>query len=246
MAIGIKTRLGFRDFDSQTTKANYWAGSYTPLVGMKSVPSPLGDDNMVDVSIIEDWQEMQEKGRASAAEMEIPVAFTKEYKDAVLAAMGKKLNFVTLYGTDGKGKEGILAFNGEITSFKPDEATEDHLTATVKVAIKSLGVWIEDGYTVTTTEDINGYPTAITLAGNGSATAISLDKATATVEVGGHVLINATTVPSGGAVTWASDDTSKATVSNGLVTGVAAGSATITATFGSVSATCTVTVSAGA
>ena len=246
MAIGIKTRLGFRDFDSQTTKANYWAGSYTPIVGMKSVPSPFGDDNMVDTSTIEDWQEMQEKGRASAAEMEIPMAFTKAYKDAVIAAMGKPLNFIQLYGTDGKGKEGIVAFNGEITSFKPDEASEDHLTATVKVAIKSLGVWIENGYTATVTEDINGYPTSIVLAGNGSATAISLDKATATVEVGGHVLINATTVPAGGTVTWTSSDETKATVSDGLVTGLAAGSTTITATFGSVSATCTVTVSAGA
>lgn len=246
MAIGIKTRLAFRDYDSDTTKSNYWAGSFVPLVGMKEVPSPFGEDNMVDVSIIEDWQEMQEKGRASAAEMEIPVAFTKQYKDAVLAAQDKDLNMIILYGTDGKGKEGIAAFNARITGFVPDSATDDHLTATVKVAIKSQVTWIENGYTVTTTEDINGYPTSIALAGNGSATAISLDKATATVEVGGHVLINATTVPAGGAVTWASDDTSKATVSNGLVTGVAAGSATITATYGSVSATCTVTVSAGA
>lgn len=246
MAIGIKTRLAFRDYDADTTKANYWAGDYIPLVGMKEVPSPFGEDNMVDVSIIEDWQEMQEKGRSSAAEMEIPVAFTKTYKDAVLDAVDKDLNMVILYGTNGKGSEGIAAFNARITGFVPDTATDDHLTATVKISIKSQATWIEDGYTVTTTEDINGYPTAIALAGNGSATAISLDKATATVEVGGHVLINATTVPYGGSVTWASDDTSKATVSHGLVTGVAAGSATITATFGSVSATCTVTVSAGA
>lgn len=166
MAIGIKTRLAFRDYDADTTKAKYWAGSWTPLVGMKEVPSPFGEDNMVDVSTIEDWQEMQDKGRASAAEMEIPVAFTKEYKDAVLDAVDKDLNMIILYGTDGKGKEGIAAFNARITGFVPDSATDDHLTATVRVGLKSIPVWIEDNYTVTVTEDINGYPTNITLTGN--------------------------------------------------------------------------------
>lgn len=165
MAIGIKTRMGFRDYETDTTKAKYWAGAYTPISGMKSVPSPFGDDNMVDVSTIEDWQEMQEKGRASAASMEVSVAFTKEYKDEILDAVDKDLNFVMLYGTDGKGREGICGFNGKITGFKPDEATEDHLTAVVAISIQSLAVWIEDDYTATVTEDINGYPTSITLTG---------------------------------------------------------------------------------
>lgn len=165
MAIGIKTRMGFRDFDVDTTKAKYWAGNYTPINGMKSVPSPFGEDNMVDVSTIEDWQEMQEKGRSSAATMEIPIAFTKDYKDAILDAVDKDLNFVMLYGTDGKGREGVCGFNGKITGFRPDEATDDHLTATVSISIQSLAVWIEDDYTVTVTEDINTYPTSITLTG---------------------------------------------------------------------------------
>ena len=248
MAIGIKTRLGFRNFDSDTSKLNYWAGSFTPLVGMKEVPSPFGDDNMVDVSIIEDWQEMQEKGRASAADMEIPVAFTKEYKDAVLAAVDKDLNMIILYGTDGKGKEGISAFNARITGFVPDSATDDHLTATVKVGIKSQVVWIEDDYDVTVTEDAQGYPTNIALsATSSSAKSIALDKATVALQVGGTTQLTATTKPARAAVTWTSSDTSTATVSqSGLVTALAAGSATITATNDSVSTTCAVTVSAGA
>lgn len=248
MAIGIKTRLGFRNYDSNTTKANYWAGSFTPLVGMKEVPSPFGEDNMVDVSTIEDWQEMQEKGRASAAEMEIPVAFTKEYKDAVLAAVDRDLNMIILYGTDGRGKEGIAAFNARITGFVPDSATDDHLTATVKIAIKSQTVWIEDDYDVTVTEDVKGYPTNIALSGTSSSSkTIALDKATATLQVGGTMQLNATTKPANASVTWQSSDTSAATVSStGLVTAVAAGTTTITATNDSVSATCSVTVSAGA
>ena len=55
--------------------------------------------------------------------------------------------------------------------------------------------------------------------------------------------LTATTTPEGGNVTWTSSNTSIATVSpTGLVTSVGYGSATITATSGSVSATCSVVV----
>ena len=75
---------------------------------------------------------------------------------------------------------------------------------------------------------------------------LSLDKSTATIAVGDTVTIKASVNPVGTAITWTSSDTDKATVANGVVTGVASGSATITATAGSVSKTCAVTVSAGA
>jgi hypothetical protein len=47
-----------------------------------------------------------------------------------------------------------------------------------------------------------------------------------------------------GAATWSSSDPTKATVSAGFVTGVAAGTATITATYGGQTDTCAVTVTA--
>lgn len=76
---------------------------------------------------------------------------------------------------------------------------------------------------------------------------ILLNKSTATVTVDGTLQLTATTLPVEGTVTWASSDSTKATVStSGLVTGKAAGSAVITATCGSVNATATITVSAGA
>lgn len=58
------------------------------------------------------------------------------------------------------------------------------------------------------------------------------------------VQLYAITEPGSGTVTWASSATSKATVdSNGVVTGVASGSATITATCDGKTASCVVTVS---
>ena len=76
-------------------------------------------------------------------------------------------------------------------------------------------------------------------------TGISLNKTTASVQVGKTTQLNASLEPYGatGTVTWSSNNTAVATVSNsGLVTGKAVGDATITATCGTHSASCTVTV----
>ncbi len=75
---------------------------------------------------------------------------------------------------------------------------------------------------------------------------ISIDKAVLAITVGDDpVQLIATTAPVEGPVTWASSDTTKATVSDdGKVTAVAAGSAVITATSNGAVASCAVTVSA--
>ena len=77
----------------------------------------------------------------------------------------------------------------------------------------------------------------------GTTMALSLDKSTASVAHGSTTTITATTTPAGMRVTWGTSDATKATVDDaGVVTGVAAGSATITASFAGVSKTCAVTV----
>ena len=77
-------------------------------------------------------------------------------------------------------------------------------------------------------------------------TGIALNKTTTSVEIGKTVQLRATLEPSGatGTVTWSTNNSNIATVdSNGLVTGQGIGSTSITATVGSYSASCTVTVS---
>ena len=75
-----------------------------------------------------------------------------------------------------------------------------------------------------------------------------LSSAQESVAVNGTVQLTASVVPSGLTVTWTSSDTDVATVSNaGLVTGKAAGTATITAAVedsahNTDSATCAITV----
>lgn len=77
---------------------------------------------------------------------------------------------------------------------------------------------------------------------------IILNKSAATIAVGEDLTLVAACVPIGATVVWTSGTTAKATVSNGVVHGVAAGSSVITAkiTVDGVdyTATCTVTVTA--
>jgi len=78
-------------------------------------------------------------------------------------------------------------------------------------------------------------------------TGVTLNKTSATVSIGGTETLIATVLPSDAtnkSVTWTSNNNAIATVSNGTVTGVAAGDAVITATTqdGSKTAACAVTV----
>lgn len=76
-------------------------------------------------------------------------------------------------------------------------------------------------------------------------TGISLNTSSTSVTVGSTVTLIATVTPSNATnktVTWSTNNSSVATVSNGVVTGKSVGTATITATAGGYSATCTVSV----
>lgn len=87
--------------------------------------------------------------------------------------------------------------------------------------------------TATSTKDTNKKATcAVTVKESSTALSVSLDKTIAEVEIGKDITLKATTEPAEGVtVTWASDKTAVATVdTNGKVTGVTAGEATITAT----------------
>ena len=97
------------------------------------------------------------------------------------------------------------------------------------------GAEIEVTYTVPSTVPVTG---------------VVLDKSTASVTVGATTTLTASVAPSNAsnkAVTWSTSDSSVATVSGGVVTGVSAGTATITVTTvdGGYTDTCTVTVNSG-
>lgn len=77
-----------------------------------------------------------------------------------------------------------------------------------------------------------------------TVTALSVAPTTASVAVGAATTITPTTTPAGANVVWRSSNSNVATVANGVVTGVAAGIAVITASAGNYAASATVTVTA--
>lgn len=88
-------------------------------------------------------------------------------------------------------------------------------------------------------------PDTIGQIANSAVTALAVAPATASVAVGETEELMATVTPSTAAVTWRSSNANVASVSSaGVVTGVSAGTAVITASAGSQAASCTVTVTA--
>ena len=124
--------------------------------------------------------------------------------------------------------------------------------ATVDNAGKVTGVSAGTAtITVKTTDGSKTATCAVTVSATTvSVTGVTLNKSTTTIEVGGTETLTPTVAPAGATnqnVTWSSDNTDIATVdASGKVTGVSAGTATITVTTedGSKTATCAVTVSA--
>lgn len=72
--------------------------------------------------------------------------------------------------------------------------------------------------------------------------AILLSNDAVTVEEGDTVTVTGTTLPIKGDITWTSSDDNTATVADGVITGVASGTCTVTAVSGSASASVAVTV----
>ena len=146
-----------------------------------------------------------------------------------------------VWTTDGKGWNTVLLsvpasdYATEVTaqSFIKVDETTTYATETVTTSLaKTAAAALAAGQTG---ELLDTYVNAV-------ATNVTLP-ATANVKLGKKAQLTATTTPAGYAVKWSSANKAVATVAaDGTVTGVAGGTTTITATFGTKTATCEVTV----
>lgn len=135
------------------------------------------------------------------------------------------------YGEDSNVEDALDGLNGRLDGLGdgvPTEVRQALLTLLQSAAYAETGL----------TDEI-----AVIASWAAVVTAISLNQSSISISGANTNQIVATTTPAGGTVTWASSDTSVATVSNGLVTGVGNGTCTITASCGGKQATCAVTVS---
>ena len=107
----------------------------------------------------------------------------------------------------------------------------ENVTLTITASAKSLYI---ESYTIAYTQNIS--------SGGGDVSepdSVTLNPTSHTINVGESITLTAT---ANGAITWSSSDPTVASVNNGTVTGLKAGTAIITATVGTASATCSITV----
>ncbi len=120
---------------------------------------------------------------------------------------------------------------------KVSAVTSAYVSGTISASVEELGYYAVIDSTTQAVEN----PTV--------PTGIQLSSTSTSLEAGKRLQLTATVTPDSATdktVTWSSDNTKVATVSKGIVTGVAAGSATITAeTANGLKATCRVTVTGG-
>ena len=139
-------------------------------------------------------------------------------------------------GTDANGQE--ITFTGISTTHKFTKTNSPAKAVTVNTGLGLADV----------TDFFNDVQTPDSIQSRTVTPSIALNQSTASVEAGQTVTLTATTYPADAVVTWSSNAETYATVSGGVVTGVAEGSAVITASIEvdgqTYTDTCTVTVTA--
>lgn len=139
--------------------------------------------------------------------------------------------------TDANGQE--LTFTGISTTHKFTKTNKPAKAVNVDTSVNTVDV--------TNFFDSVQTPDTIQPVTPPSVTGIGVTPSSASVAEGGSVQLTATLYPAGasGVITWTtSDDTYASVDQTGKVSGLAAGSATITATCGTYTDTCSVTVTA--
>lgn len=139
-------------------------------------------------------------------------------------------------GTDANGQE--ITYTGISTTHKFTKTSSPAKAITVDTGLNL----------VDTTNFFDAVQTPDSIQARTVTPSVEVTPATATVQVGNTVNLEATTYPADAVVAWSSSAETYATVNNGVVTGVAEGTATITATITvsdeTYTDTCTVTVEA--
>ena len=239
------SRCIYKLHETDASGNTVFTGTYKLMMRVQSLPSPTSPPNPVEITDFEDDSQTYTMGIKTSDAKEITGNLDKEYFDQLLEDEGKQVDIMQLYGRDGVGGLAKSAYVGQFTPTVNDLGGVDEVIGmTCTVVQNTSPVWVTDDFVVTD----NGDGT-FTVAQGSVNPDIVLNKSNMALTVGNTASLTATTKPSGETVTWSSSDTDVATVSNGTVTAIGAGSATITAQItvdgNNYTDTCAVTVTAG-
>lgn len=198
---------------------------YKRLHRINSIGELSLEPSNIDASALEDYVTRYVAGRSDVSDTyTITINVTDDTVEEWTELLGKKICFLT---------------------YIPGLTKQIFVIATVPAKLPVSGLDQNSLYTAAfncTTNDFIGLDTPIDGLDTSATDSISLNRTTATIDVGDTVTLTATTIPAGQTVTWTTSDDTVATVTNGTVTGVAAGNAVIRASSGGISAACVVTV----
>ena len=222
-----------------------WTGTYNLLLKAKSIPAPVSAPNTVESTTLEDDVQTFETGIKTSDSRQVTGNLEKDYLDNLDNLSGAKLDIIHLYGVQGIGEVAKYAYVGQVTATPNDIGGVDEiLEMTATIVPNTAAVKMTDTLSIVDNQD-----GTFTVSAGSVTPDIVLNKSHLAMNVDDVARLKATTIPSGETITWTSSDTDTATVSNGIVTAKAVGSATITAkiTVNTVdyTDTCSVVVTAG-
>lgn len=155
--------------------------------------------------------------------------------------------FTNIPDEDSVTRSNNVDTNNQSVIFTGNRTLYSFQAGTIKGRVKAVVIDERDGLA-----DVSGFfsqvitPDNVASLAKATTTAISLSSSSESIVKDETATITATTTPSGQHVTWSSSNPAVATVAGGVITAVAVGTAVITATSGNYSASCAVTVTAGA
>lgn len=232
--IGVKFGWARGTFDTKPS-------SFKALTRINQIGGISLDVNEIDASALEDKIDKMIAGRASTGgNVSVTVNMTDdtlaEWEEVFAASAAATAAGETIWFENwSPQRQKAFFFCAQTPPTFPSPEEGQNALETVEIQL--------------TINEYKGPSTAIEPEESGATavTGVALDESTLSLNVGESGTLTATVSPSGARqdVTWASTDTSVATVMDGTVKGIAAGSAVIVATTvsGNKTATCTVTVS---
>jgi uncharacterized protein (TIGR02145 family) len=235
LAVGDTIRLTANVLpDSATDKAVTWTSSSTAVATVANGKVTAVAVGTANITVTTQDGSKTATCALTVVAVGIPVTGVTLSQTTANLAIGDTLRLTATVAPDSATNKAV-AWTSSSTAVAT--VSNGKITA-VAIGTATITVATENGSkTASCTVTVNPVPVA----------SVTLNPTSATLGVGYTQQLTATVQPSNAAnkaVTWASNNTAVATVSNGLVTAVAQGSATITVTTqdGNKTATCAVTV----
>ena len=188
-------------------------GAYTQLIPITSYPDLGADPELIDITTLQHKVRINVLGVQDLGSFAFDALYTPENYERVKSFADEEQEFSLWFGGTGEGEsyvptgaDGKFDFKGTLSVYPSGNGVNEARALRFSIAVSS----------------------EITFSYEGSSY-VSLNKSSMSLTTGSTGVLVATTEPAAATVTWTSLNASVATVSNGTVTAVGAGTTVIIA-----------------